>query len=188
MKTKQMAQGAGGRPARVQRGVALIVVMVMLVIIGLMSASIMRGALSADVVANNARAQNLAMQAAQIALHFCENSIPPKAGATLSIHAAHADNDGNPLTAAPTYWNEFSSWFPVSGRIATVMDVSLMQSADSSFAPSQLPECLAEKIVLEDGVTEAVVVTARGFSPDYQQDSSGRGTAGSVVWLQSTLH
>jgi hypothetical protein len=33
----------------------------------------------------------------------------------------------------------------------------------------------------------ALVVTARGFSPDYRADSaSGKTTAGSVVWLQTT--
>ena len=61
------------RQRRGERGVALMVALVMLVIIGIASVSIMRGALSSDLIANNTRVQTLAMQAAQIGLRYCED-------------------------------------------------------------------------------------------------------------------
>ena len=56
-----------------QSGVALIVALVVLVIIGLTSAAVMRGALNSDLVTNNTRVQALASQAAQVALKYCED-------------------------------------------------------------------------------------------------------------------
>jgi hypothetical protein len=71
--------------------------------------------------------------------------------------------------------------------LATPVPLSVLQSVDSAFTAAKAPECLAEKVKLEDGATDAVVVTARGFSPDYNEDSAGRATSGSVMWVQSTV-
>jgi len=171
---------------RAQGGVVLIVAMVMLVIIGLMSVSVMRGALNADLVANNARSQTSAMQAAQIALRYCErNSDPSKVG-PVTILDAPADDDGNLHTPGPTNWNNFANWFGSSPKRFQLTG-DIMKSDGSSFVPDHMPECMVEKTTLEDGVTPAFIITARGFSPDYQQDDAGKATAGSVVWVQSTI-
>ena len=164
-------------PARRQRGIVLIVALIMLVVIGLMSVSVMRGALSSDIVANNARAQSLAQQSALTALRYCEREIQ-KSGSTLAKNAR-----GTGIY----WWQVFASWYPVSGRIATAVPQSVLASSNSAFSPVNPPECLAEKVKLEDGATDAVIVTARGFSPDYSQDSSGRATSGTVMWVQSTV-
>jgi hypothetical protein len=168
-----------GAPLRRQRGVVLIVALIMLVVIGLMSVSVMRGALSSDIVANNARAQSLAQQSALVALRYCEREIL-KSGSTLAKDARGVNI---------YWWQVFGSWYPASTRIATAVPLSVMASADSAFAPRDQfrPQCLAEKIKLEDTVTDAVIVTARGFSPDYNEDSSGRATSGTVMWVQSTV-
>jgi Tfp pilus assembly protein PilX len=161
--------------------VVLIVALIMLLVIGLMSVSVMRGALSSDLVANNARAQGLAQQSALVALRYCEKQILP-AGNTF---AQNAKGTG------VYWWQAFNSWYPVSGRIAKQVPNSVLLSADSAFGAGVIsgkaPECLAEKIKLEDGVSDAVIVTARGFSPDYTEDSAGRATSGSVMWVQSTV-
>ncbi|HSI49256.1 MAG TPA: hypothetical protein VLA61_13365 [Ideonella sp.] len=170
--------------ARRQQGFVLIVAMVMLVIIGLMSASVMRGALSADVVANNARSQASAMQAAQIALRYCEREVA-KVPAGVTVLAAPADNDGDLHTPGPTNWNTFANWKDASKRTELTDDI--MRSEDSSFKPSHMPQCMAENVTLEDATTTAIVITARGFSPDYQETDEGKSTAGAAVWVQSTL-
>lgn len=170
---------------RQQQGATLIVAMGMLVVIGLMSASVMRGALSSDLVANNARAQNIAQQSAEIALRYCERVIQA-VPSTVVIQAEHADGDGDPLTPAPTHWSEATSWSGVS-KLATEVPAEIMASENSSFLPTVMPECMAEDITLEDGVTKAVMVTARGFSPDFDRDENGAAVSGSEVWLQSTI-
>ncbi|GAA0756429.1 hypothetical protein LRH25_17395 [Ideonella azotifigens] len=179
MNERSIRRASAGRGP--QRGVVLIVAMVMLVIIGLMSVSVMRGALNADLVANNARAQTSAMQSAQIALRYCERNL----GDDTKVPEVIVQNA--PSAPGTTNWETFSKWFPATSRTAVPMSTDIMKSADSSFMPAFMPECMAEKAMLEDGVTEVYIVTARGFSPDYQQDGTGKATAGSVVWVQSTL-
>ena len=159
-----------------QRGVTLIIALIMLVIIGLASVSVMRSSLNTDMVANNSRVQMLAMQAAQIGLQYCEQEVQK----TVS---------GVPIKAAPAagseWWKTFSNWHG-SGAVATTVPLSAMASSTSSTVPSIRPQCLAEKSNAF-GTSNVLIVTARGFSPDYTRDSSGRTTGGSVVWLQSIL-
>jgi len=154
----------------------------MLVVIGLMSASVMRSALSADMVANNARSQNFAGQAAQIALRYCERDLRLSPRRLVSL-APPPDDDANPLTPGPTNWNNFSNWQDASKR--NEVPASVMASDDSSLRPTVLPQCMIETAVLEDGATVATIVTARGFSPDFSADSAGRTRSGSAVWVQS---
>ncbi|MDP3164490.1 MAG: hypothetical protein Q8N06_03440, partial [Hydrogenophaga sp.] len=90
--------------------------------------------------------------------------------------------------AAPA-WDRTDTWIGAGGASASRTAVPELQikSSGSSFRPTTLPQCVAEKQVLED-TKLAYVVTARGFSPDYTADAgTGVTTGGSVVWLQSTL-
>jgi len=167
---------AHARPPARQRGVTLIVALVMLVVVGLTSVAVMRNAMSTDQVANNARVQTLAMQAAQIGLRYCESPVyalpatPP-----FTIYDA-------PVSPATMRWESFSNWFG-SGAIAYTIPLDQMQSSNSAFTPTKRPQCIVQRSTL----TSTYVVTVRGFSPDYAEDSSGRAKAGSVVWLQSIL-
>jgi type II secretory pathway pseudopilin PulG len=159
-----------------QRGVALIVALVVLVIIGLTSAAVMRGALSSDLVTNNARVQTLATQAAQVALKYCETQlqVPPPIGIIL------LDVPPDGVMA----WTQFGNWTNVN-LVNTVPD-EFMKSELSSFAPSRMPQCMAQRSTA--GAAPTIVVTARGFSPDFQADEdTGATVAGSVVWLQYIL-
>lgn len=157
-----------------ERGVALIVALVVLVIIGLTSASVMRGALSTDLVANNTRVHTLATQAAQIGLRYCEAE-------------AAIDAGGQPaaLPLAPAdYWNDFSHWSEDKIGIYTVPS-DYLESQNSTFTPAQLPQCMVQKITV--GAQTAYRVTAKGYSPDYSADENGNTGSGSVVWLQSIV-
>lgn len=169
-----------GRPPqrRSQRGVTLIIALVMLVAIGLASAAVMRGSLSADTVANNARVQTLANQAAQLALRFCETQVETPQNQRVAGFVIQ------PVTA-PHLWTVFANW-EGGGAKALNVPASVIASTNSSFTPNKLPQCIAESSNDVAGVP-TIIVTARGFSPDYAQADDGRQTAGSVVWLQSTL-
>ena len=181
---KQAAIAAGRAVA--QRGVALFAALLMLGLIALLSASVMRSALGLDLVAGNARSRSLAEQAAQSALRYCERTLldaPPG----LALLDAPADDDGDPHTDGPSHWSRHASWHG-SGRLAGDVPAELMASDDGAFVPSHLPQCLAERHrVADDGLTELVLVTARGFSPDYAEDRLGWPQAGAVVWMQAIL-
>jgi Tfp pilus assembly protein PilX len=166
------------RPHR-QRGVVLIVALVMLAIIGLMSAAVMRNALSNDVVSDNNRRSNQATQAAQAALRYCEQlltgEVTVPAGATALSTAAAETNPSNER------WTSFSNWKLATNAGGPVSVPSTV------YASSKAPQCMAQKRTL--GSSEVIVVTARGFSDNYAEnsDASGRTKAGSVVWLQSII-
>jgi type IV pilus assembly protein PilX len=170
----------GRSPA--ERGVALIVALVVLVIIGLTSAAVMRGALSSDLVTNNTRVQTLATQAAQVALKYCETQLGLPPPIPIILLPAPPDPD------TPLDWLDFGNWSDVD-KVNTVKE-EYMKSELSTFAPSRMPQCMAQRSTVGVGAAAkpTIVVVARGFSPDYQADgNTGATLAGSVVWLQYIL-
>lgn len=172
---------------RRQAGISLIIVLIMLVVIGLTSAAAIRNATSDERVTNNVRMQNLAQQYADAALRYCESEVA-KADADRVTTLTEANIVTTAFGAAAA-WNQTSTWTGVGGASASLTTVPEVQikSSNSSFRPATLPQCVAEKQVLEGGQS-AYVITARGFSPDYTANAvSGVTTGGSVVWLQSTL-
>jgi Tfp pilus assembly protein PilX len=177
--------------ARPERGVSLIVVMIMLVIIGLTSAAAIRGASSGEQATNNIRMQNLAQQYAEAALKYCEAElVKGDDDRVVSLKDARivatspADTVDNKWA-----WKEAATWTESTGagQSRTVVPEANIHSTDSSSKPSKSPECVVEKLTLADG-SRPYAVTARGFSLDYAADSSGKTTAGSVVWMQSIVY
>jgi type IV pilus assembly protein PilX len=179
------------RHARPARGVSLIVVMVMLVVIGLMSATAIRGANSGEQATNNIRMQNLAQQYAEAALKYCEAELVKKDDERIASLAEAKIVPTSPTATAqgPWAWNDAQAWTGSSGagQSRTTVPEASIHSTDSSFTPTKLPECVVERLALGDG-SRPYAITARGFSPDYVADGSGRTTAGSVVWMQSIIY
>ena len=163
------------RAPRGERGVALLVALVVLVIIGLMSASIMRGALSSDLIANNTRVQTLASQSAQIALRYCEDQSTANVPA-ITVRPAAANPDLND-------WLTYASW--ADDNIVNEVPSDYLSSDNSTATPSKAPQCIVQEMLV--GGVKVYQVTARGFSPDYSADESGFTNTGSVVWLQSIV-
>ncbi|MGH6647476.1 pilus assembly PilX family protein [Aquabacterium sp.] len=167
----------------------LIVALVMLVIIGLTSAAVMRNSLNADMVSQNSRRQTQATQAAQMALRYCEN---------LAINSIPLNTYVKAAAAAGTeeLWKVFANWPAPSSPVATSSPsatTGLVSVPNSVLAPNAntstdkfrfAPQCMSQYRTV--GSKNLVVVTARGFSSDYQE-TSGRTESGSVVWLQSIL-
>ena len=170
---------------------SLIVVMAMLVIIGLMSASAIRGANSGEQATNNIRMQNLAQQYAEAALKYCEAELIKKEDERIAtlVEARIVPTSSKDTAEGRWAWNDAQAWTGSSGAgqsRSTVPEANI-HSTDSSFKPSKLPECVVERLALGDG-SKPYAITARGFSPDYVADGSGRTTAGSVVWMQSIIY
>lgn len=170
-----------------QAGVSLIIVMMMLVIIGITSAAMIRNATSSEKLTNNIRVQYLAQQYAEAALRYCESELS-KADASRVATLAEV-NIVQTAFGGTAAWNQSSTWVGTGGASAskTVLPDNRVVSTDSAFRPSRLPECVVEKQAMADG-NLAYVITARGFSTDYQSAAgTGVTTNGSVVWLQSTV-
>lgn len=170
-----------------QGGISLIIVLIMLVVIGLTSAAAVRNATSDERVTNNVRMQSLAQQYADAALRYCEAELSKaNADRVATLQEANLVQTAFQTAAA---WDRADTWIGAGGASAsrTTLPELQIKSSSSSFKPTTLPQCVAEKQVLED-TRLAYVVTARGFSPDYTANAgTGATTGGSVVWLQSTL-
>ncbi len=177
---------------RHQSGISLIIVMIMVVIIGLTSAAAIRNATSGERATNNMRMQNLAQQYAEAALRYCEAQVAKVDTDVTRVATLKDANIVDKAVGAAPGWNMTSSWVGAAAAgdasaSRTTLPQTQIKSADSSVTPTNLPQCVAERQVLADG-NKALILTARGFSPDYTFNAgTGATTGGSVVWLQSIL-
>ncbi len=171
-------------PARRQRGVVLIIALVMLVVISLLATFSFRNSLSSESVSGNVRTTQLASQAAEVALRYCEDAIvkrttngtplPP----LLVVQAAQKP----PLGVDTTNWDTTRTG-------VFVLPSASVNLASATFA--RMPECVMEEVPVVNAAsnglttTTTFLITARGFGPEVAS-----GTArpeGSEVWMQSTL-
>ena len=165
------------------RGISLIIVLIMMIIIGITTATAMRSATSEQRATNNLRVESMALQYAEAALRYCENQMKKSsADRPYSLQTAQI---GSPTTFGPTTsgWEDPATWTGSSGRKSatrTTVPDSVIQDTVDTDLPNKKPEC-----VVENMTGYGVVITARGYSPDYHADGSGVTDRGAVVWLQS---
>lgn len=164
-----------------QRGIVLAVSLILLAVIGLSSVTALKSGLFGGLVASNMRSNELAVQAAEMALRFCERQVmaDPPAIAIQPLPLVATDQ--------PVLWADINTW--VLGLAFTLPDV-VVNSPRSDIRYVQAPQCLVESMELRrtrGSFDEAAfVITARGFSPEYRADANG-AISGSQVWLQSTI-
>ena len=174
-----------------QRGVVLIVALIMMAVIGVSSAVALKSALSQDQISANQRARSSALQAAETSLRYCEASVT-----SVNITAAQAAIGRGDIVNAQPGWTQPATWAGASANVVVVPTSFAIDGSNTTF--NRRPECLVEKVeglrdvqgvMPSDGLPlpEAYVITARGFSPDYAERNN-TPIAGSVVWLQSTIH
>lgn len=181
MKTSPIQRRAGsGR----QRGVVLIIALVMLVIISMLAALSIRNAQSSEGVSGNVRTTQLANEAAEIALRICESAVTANAKAGTALPSGMTINSvpvGTPLGVTTANWD------------STRTGVYVLQDTDvngASTTYNRNPECVIERlqVVSSTGTlttTTTYLITARGFGPEVA-DGTGR-PVGTEVFLQSTL-
>jgi type IV pilus assembly protein PilX len=188
-------------PQRRCRGVVLVIALVLLTAISLMAASTLRNAVSTETIAGAVRTSETALQAADIALRYCESL----ALASIASAAPGGANSSRTKTAiemelVPPLWQDLANWDGVSPK-QRVLPLDFVNTSGAQGTYRRPPECLAERLaVAEDGEgttpvaagTAAVsvtvfVITARGFGPDVPAlPAVGRPT-GTEVWLQSQI-
>ncbi|MDB5899779.1 MAG: hypothetical protein JWP22_3293 [Ramlibacter sp.] len=182
-------------PATRQRGVVLIIALVMLVVVSLLASFAVRNAVSSEAVSGNVRTTALASQAAEIALRYCENatvtyvkSLP--AGGTITYPATLASG---PVLLAYTsgFATSTANWDVTSTNVLVVPSNAVNQGSADTF--QRMPECMVENmpVVTPAGTalerTSTYLVTARGFGPEVAADDTRARPTGSEVWLQSTI-
>lgn len=177
--------------ARRQRGVVLVIALILLAVIGLSSAAALRGSLFGDKVSNNLRTGTVAMQAAEQALKVCENSVRVQVW-TEALPALAPPVPIQAIAQNPAQWTVRANWALNPPGLATQLPAAAMTSPNSTVVYRRLPQCMVEEVELRRArgaspLTRVFLVTARGFSPDFQADGNGVPTAGSEVWLQSQI-
>lgn len=179
---------------RDERGVVLVIALILLVIVSLLAVTSMRNAVSTESVAGNVRTTELATQAADIALRHCESSAIRNElrwfGDTTSDEANY---DAAGFTMAHVrraitadHWKSVANWdTPTTAVFA--LPSGLVGGTATYQRP---PECMVESLVGTSArpTPFAFLVTARGFGPEVPAaDSNRTRPTGTVVWLQSTI-
>ena len=143
----------------------LIISLILLVVISLLTVTSMRNAASSESVAGNVRKTELATQAAEIALRFCEEYV--------------------------VNFIDTAAVLPID--IALLLEAEVNQTGIAK-TYKRPPECLIEMQQPAEGAsdvltrTSSFVITARGFGPEVAEADSKRSRPqGSEVWLQSHI-
>ncbi len=201
MKTNMKSLSLTSASANKQRGVLLIVTMILLLIISGVAAFTIKGSGSSENVANNTRTQALAMQAAEAALRYAEtdileqnrldNTIPPGTPVRRVPIAPAA-------TGLPADWTTEAKWdgsnststvvnlFALDGVASCPTNYSSTASREGNFCGlyKRPPECMAQYANLDNRV---VWVTCRGFGPEVVASANKELPSGAEVFLQSIV-
>jgi type IV pilus assembly protein PilX len=176
---------------RRQSGVVLVIALLMLVAISLVASLSIRNATSSEAVAGSVRTTQLATQAAEVALRYCEKSVVDLVNGATTFTTTFAPS--NILAySIPPQWTNTAVWDSVSAAVF-VLPADSVNAANVSTTYSRMPECMVETLPLGDatGVTTATksyVITARGFGPEVPADvTRARPKGGSEIWLQSVI-
>ena len=180
-----------------ERGIVLVIALILLVIISLLAVTSLRNAGSSESVAGNVRTTELATQAADIALRHCEssaikitkliaNASDTSAQATYPTTLVEA-NVQRVTTAGVTTADQWKSVSNCDSTTTTAVCVLPSTLVGNTATYQRPPECMVESLtgVTPTGPPASFVITARGFGPEV---AAGTGRpAGTVVWLQSTI-
>ena len=184
---------SGGQPQR-QRGVVLIIALILLVVISLLAVTSMRGASSAESIAGNVRTTELATQAAEVALRHCESSAIELANPTGTYDTAGFTVASiSPIGSTP--WQNTVTWdtATASSTVTYALPLSLLNQSGMTTTYKRPPECMVG--LLSGGMPtgaasvtpSAFVITVRGFGPEVPAATTRIRPVGTEVWLQSTI-
>lgn len=169
-----------------QHGVVLVIALILLVLISLLAVSSLRNAGSSEMVAGNVRTTELANQAADIALRYCESK-------ALEMATAGVTPD-----STPDQWKTSATWdsptttkpWDGTSTSAFVLPAELVNQAGMTYDTyKRPPECMVERLLaVTAGASVFYIVTARGFGPEVAAAGPARSRpTGSEVWLQSSI-
>jgi type IV pilus assembly protein PilX len=176
---------------RAQRGVVLVIALLMLVVISLVASLSIRNATSSEAVSGSVRTTQLAMQAAEIALRYCERSVVDIANSTTTFVTTFAAANIQPYSSTPQ-WTSTTLWDSTNTAVF-VLPATSVNASGVSTTFARMPECIVETLPEANAAgattsTNTYVITARGFGPEVAAANAARTRPeGSEVWLQSTI-
>lgn len=174
-----------------QRGVVLPVALILLVIVSFAGLYAARNSANHEQFSNNLRTSNVARQAAEIGLRFCESVVIDIRDNEGAIHGGLSGNIseaaiddaqiGDDAAAPAPVWLFLANWADGSANLITApLDYDSNVKAEARL--TNAPTCIAQLMT-----RDRVLVTARGLSNDAEVDANGRLVRGSEIWLQSIL-
>lgn len=179
-----------------QQGFVMLTALVFLLMLTVLAITAVRRATQDERIANNIRGQNIAFQAAETALRYCQkdfeltsNGSQLPVGTAQTVHGIPVNlyTGGPPDFAAPTLWQNKANWDASGYRLpaGTVPNVSAQ------------PQCIIEEWKIPD-------LQSGGFSSGnsgnagsdnaanlaaYMFTARGQGlTPNTVVWLQAVIY
>lgn len=174
-----------------QRGSILAITLMLLVVLALVGTLAIRNSTQSERVMNSVRTSNVAQQAAETALRFCEQ-VAQKHDAQQTYGGIALskikDTPGTNIERADQgIWDNKINWQKNAANLIELP--STHYPANSAGGVTELkhaPQCIIEK--LQNNEVEGYVITARGFGNDAVIDNAtGRVTSGAEMWLQSVL-
>ncbi len=171
----------------------LIIALILLVVISLLAVTSVRNAGSTASVSGNVRTTELATQAAEIALRYCEDSIlqvPDSDGGqpTYTLNGRNIEQVSISPDTPPKWQDTANNWDSASTKAFALSLDLVNQAGMSDKTYKRPPECMVERLSTTGDTTSSFVVTARGFGPEVvEADASRSRPVGSEVWLQSHI-
>lgn len=172
-----------------QSGLVLPLVLIFLVIMMLLGTAVIRNVTLEEKMAGNMRNRNLAFQAAEQALRFCENSLQFSSTAVNGVNVLpKGPIPAGRANAGREYWESDASWGDAT--ISTAIPRSPAELATNSAALAVQPRCMVELLgsVNDTSRTAQQVIESGDQKLTYRVTARGVGLdANTVVQLQSYL-
>ena len=175
---------------RAQRGTVLAITLILLVVLSLLGTFAIRNANQSERIMNGVRTSNVAQQAAETGLRFCEQlatASPAGSGTFQSVDAATYINATAVSNANEGDWTDKNNWKSSNANLLSVPSSYYNSGSTGATELLHAPQCLIQALETPGGL-KGYVITARGYANDAVIDAStGRVISGAEVWLQSTL-
>jgi type IV pilus assembly protein PilX len=178
-----------------ERGITLAIVLILLAVLSLLTGVSLRGASSNEQISNQSRLKNLAQQAAEAGLRYCETNVQLNA---LDGTKGFAPTAAPANTSTKYDWENLSQWDIAPEPAYLHKPASYYAVGDGSTGTgtgtgtgkvyfARVPECMSQYLTLND--TKVVLTTARGLGPDVRtsKDANATPPEGTEVWLQSVI-
>jgi type IV pilus assembly protein PilX len=174
-----------------QRGIVLPMALIMLVIISIAGLLAARNSATHEQFSNNMRTTQVARQAAELGLRYCEMVAIDLVDNEGAVYAADAAKIVMVKLATPednaAVWNTKANWEtdPVAPNlISAPLNYSAGVQGDAEL--KNAPTCIIQAVEGDPATGDRFLITARGLSNDAAL-TDNELTQGSEIWLQSIL-
>lgn len=182
-----------------ERGVILPIALIMLVILSVAGILAAKKSAITEQVSNNVRTSNVAQQAAEVGIRFCEAVVIDKIDGKSTLYKAWGDlfvADADLLSTttdagAGAKWRSIANWKKDAGNLISVPVAfyapnDSLSEVNTDARLSHAPTCIVQR--LAPVASNIFLITARGLSNNAEvDDTTGKLKGGSEIWLQSIL-